>query len=171
MLPINNKFCSIYIYVWNVKRLYGLKHLYICICKLFSMKTGFPLQSQPAIHTLLISILSPGFLVFLELQFGLTLPFAIASMTTTMGWDRYELNYQLKNLKFHPFSILTFQRIRFHNWKIENSTGTIFKISFFHTDTITYIGNQNLWDDISIGNFSHPEYFAVLIRKIWANEW
>lgn len=34
-----------------MKRLYGLKHLYICICKLFSLKTGFPLQSQAAIKT------------------------------------------------------------------------------------------------------------------------
>lgn len=42
-----------YIYVWNVKRLYGLKHLYICICKLFSLKTGFsPLRIRmPATFT------------------------------------------------------------------------------------------------------------------------
>lgn len=38
------------VYVWNMKRLYGLKHLYICICKLFSLKTGFPLQNQHHLH-------------------------------------------------------------------------------------------------------------------------
>lgn len=40
------------IYVWNVKQLYGLKHLNICICKLFSLKTGFPPKNHLHSHAI-----------------------------------------------------------------------------------------------------------------------